>query len=206
MKYILEYEDVKDVFGNATIWINQYEVYWFQYAWSFLEKEGLTTYSNSLEEHEVTLCAYGLIKSYYDFCEAVFDECNEEGFSAILNDTFSGSELIVGQLYTKEFPQEDFVEDTAEALESLVNKYQHRVNKAIRKHLTESEVFVWMYCSADTPHKYEPTDDDDYEETDYEINNFEDYKAMIEDASHEILNNPQKDEMYVGLEYVHNNL
>ena len=42
------FEEVKDIFDIGTVWTDGREEYWFQFAWSLLEKAQMTRYCNVL--------------------------------------------------------------------------------------------------------------------------------------------------------------
>lgn len=120
-----------------------------------------------------------MAKIYLDFCSVAFDEYHEPWFlDGVYGDI---PEFVIGQLYARECPNENLLEDNInDALERLAEAHRREVVELLQKEMNWTEIYVWMHCTAHNYYRLPRKDDEDEEE--YEINSMADYEAMIEDV------------------------
>lgn len=166
----VSFNDVESVF--SIVWCEGYELYWYQKVWGILEIKGLTAYSSQFEYAVVIIRAITLSMLYEEFCQLAFDEhCEYDGYCDDVYDMIP--DIVIGQLYAR-LVEADYTEDLNYALCMIAEKERKSVFAAIRSILTETDIFIGMYCTNYTPYK------DIEEEEEYEINSYEDYWKMIE--------------------------
>jgi len=139
------------------VWCGGREILWYQKAWSALEKEGLTSYDNSIKRTIVLIRVFTLIMIYQEFCDLAFEEhfyyefCDWQEHSGL-------SAFRIGQIIGKVFKDIDFSEydesEDFEALESaflmLVENERVKVVDSLIKNSgegAESTLFVSMYLT-----------------------------------------------------------
>ena len=171
----LSFDELRWVFQNGTLWISHYEMYWYEYAWGILERQGKTAYTNERERYEVRLRALALIRVYYQFSEIVFEESREDYIDFIDDEL---PELVIGQILGGLIGADEIYEDVEEALICLLDAMKYDVFKSLKAELTDSDAFAWMYC----------TGDDSYFDEDAEIFSMSDYEKAINTAMGDIMN------------------
>lgn len=171
----LSFDELRWVFQNGTLWVSNYEMYWYEYAWGILERQGKTAYTNERERYEVRLRALALIRVYYQFSEIMFEESRED-YSDFIDDELP--ELVIGQILGGLIGADEIYEDVEEALICLLDAMKYDVFKSLKAELTASDAFAWMYC----------TGDDSYFDEDTEIFSMSDYEKAINTAMGDIMN------------------
>ena len=193
----VEFLELRRMFQDATVWMDNYELFWYEHAWNVLGRQGATEYSDDRGYYEVWLRAVSLIRVYNEFNSMAFDAlCNADYEDYIDgNVPMSAVWQIIGGMRKSE----DLFDGTdEEGLVYLLDNIKYEVFKAIRAEMTESEVFVWMYCTGDS--SYFETDDEskdddssDFEEDDEfdddpSIKDLQDYERAVSDAAYFVLN------------------
>lgn len=171
----LSFDELRWVFQNGTVWGSNYEMYWYEYAWGILERQGKTAYKNERECYEVRLRALALIRVYYQFSEIVFGESREDYIDFIDDEL---PELVIGQILGGLIGADEIYEDVEEALICLLDAMKYDVFKSLKAELTASDAFAWMYC----------TGDDSYFDEDAEIFSMSDYEKAVTSAEDAVVN------------------
>lgn len=79
----LSWEDVYDIFDEATIWENGHDLYWYRLMWSLMEYKHMNEYENDEERLKIFSRVFAIIRIYTDFIEECFDDSDEELVSAM---------------------------------------------------------------------------------------------------------------------------
>lgn len=199
MKTIVEYSEVASVF-DGNIWEDSNEAYWYEYAWSVLVDSGIVSYENELERCMIIIYALCLRDAYANYCERVFGEPNDtDKYEAVEGEL---NELQIGQLVGPYLDNGECLYDIEEAVQILIDNNIGCVYRALRKYLTETEIFVYMYAANYRIKKEEYFEDiDDYVELEYSVKNVDDYINTIKDNFNTILNDAHCNSSY-GYEYI----
>lgn len=151
------FEKVKDIFDMGTVLTDGREEYWFQFAWSLLEKAQMTRYCNVYEEKTVHLYAVVLVAVYLEFCKITWGEDCEERILLDIDESFSPLEI--GQLLKQFLKSGEIITDMEEAINEIVNRLQYRLFHAMVKYVSASEIFAWMFCTGYTPQTFDAEDE-----------------------------------------------
>lgn len=187
---VVRYEEVNDIFCASNIWIDGKEEYWFRYAWSLLEKQHMTVYEQPQGFYRGVFYAVALAHTYGEFCHAAFDEYYDLSPEDLLYEA-GYSEFQIGQMVGKLLPETvKIYDDIEEALSEIVQKATYEVYHALKKEITVSEAFKWMYCTGYTPYRTVPINEEDpssdWDEVPYEVNSFEEYRNMLQEEEENI--------------------
>ena len=165
------FEEVKDMFDIGTVWTSGREEYWFQFAWSLLEKAQMTRYCNVYEEKTIHLYAVVLVAVYLEFCEITWEEYCEERILLDIEESFSPLEI--GQLLKQFLKPGEIITDMEEAINEIVFHLKYRLFHAMVRYVSASEIFAGMFCTSYTPCEIN-------EEDEYIITSSDEYKTMIQ--------------------------
>lgn len=171
----LSFKELDWVFENGTIWVDSYELYWFEHAWSILTRQGKADYSNSREYYEAWLRAVSLVRAYDVFSEIVFDLGRDPDYTDFIDGDVPM--IVVGQILGGMIGKDEIYEDESEALLRVLDTMKYEVFRCLRAEMDESDVFAWMYCNGDSSFLGEEP----------EINSLEDYEKAIMNAMDAIL-------------------
>ena len=191
----VSYQDVSDIFSQATVWVDGYEEFWYHYAWNILDEVGYTKYDNDADYYKIILSAVALTKVYDKFCDIAFDQ-GESIYTPDLTEDIT--DLVLGQLVRALLPGNKLFEDRDAAMETVIHLLCFDVLAAIKKRMTESEVFAYMYCTAYSPETEEWFDEEtgEYAESDEPvIETLEDYKKFVKDSMDAVLNETDGDKL-----------
>lgn len=171
------FADVDVMFSR--VWYSGHEEYWYQRTWNILGKHGLTYYSTQKDYYKVFIRAITLSMLYEEFCHLAFDEYCSYG---TYGDAVDGiiPEIMIGQLYG-ELPGYDFTDDTNYAICMLADAERQQVFKALLSEMTETDMFVGLYCTAVTPYR------DGEEEETYDVDNYDEYWKMVDEVYEQII-------------------
>ena len=70
----LAWNDVKPYFEEQTVWVNNQDIYWYQYVWQLLDENNLTVCNSLVEKLAVYSRVYATVKIYREFCSVAFGE------------------------------------------------------------------------------------------------------------------------------------
>lgn len=193
----ISFEEVEDIFVNASYWNGAHSRYWFQYVWSLLERGGHTSYSNVFEYYVILIYALVLAKTYHEFGAAYGRDYGDE---ISLTDWFDNQidGLTLGQLVGRCLNDGELAETSEEALTILTEHYEPIVYGYLKRYLSKTDLFAWMYATIGTFYQY---DDSLGEDIEYELNSFGDYIKLVEDIRDDVLNN-YDNEKAAAFEYV----
>ena len=130
------FEEVKDIFDIGTVWTGGREEYWFQFAWSLLEKAQMTRYCNVYEEKTIHLYAVVLVAVYLEFCEITWEEYCEERILLDIEESFSPLEI--GQLLKQFLKPGEIITDMEEAINEIVFHLKYRLFHAMVRYVWET--------------------------------------------------------------------
>ncbi len=171
----LSFDELRSMFQNGTIWINGYELYWYEHAWDILCRQGKADYSNQREYYEAWLRAVSLVRVYDQFSEMVFNEDRDPDYRDFIEDM---PMVAVGQILGGMIGKDEIYEEEDEALLCVLDTLKYDVFHSLRTEMNESDVFTWMYCTGDSSYFNEGT----------EINRLEDYEKAVTSAEDAVMN------------------
>lgn len=86
----LRWEDVYDIFDDASLWENGHDMYWYRLMWGLMEYKNMNCYYDENEKMKVISKAFAIIKIYMDFIGKCFnDEEFEETIEEYTGDIFN---------------------------------------------------------------------------------------------------------------------
>lgn len=198
----VSFDDASILFEYATTWVNKHEVFWYQRAWKALERQVKTVYHSQKEYYQVLLYALSIIKSYDDFCAEAFEMPDNFFYLDLLDDVIP--ELVLGQFISLYAQPDELFESVETGLFCILNDLKYEVFRAIKREMSEAEVFAWMYCTGFTPIDPNASDDDDlFSNPHYVLDCYEDYAAMIDKEIEWIVNSDMTFQKMQAFDYVY---
>lgn len=164
----LAWGDVKDGAGELfKVWCIGSELAWAERAWGMLEKAGLTTYRDAVEETRVRVRLLALATIYWDFCrigadeDIGWDELNEHAIENLGIEPFR-----LGQVVGSAFDADDYAADGAGLVESalrlLIDEERPAIGRAVIKGYGDQWTFLKaLFASIKLP--ADPPEDGDEE-------------------------------------------
>lgn len=134
------------------VWIGQPELAWARKAWAFLERRGLTLFSNELERTRVLIRAMTLGTIYREFCDLAYDDAWDTEY-LIWAEEMGLNSFRVAQLIGNdpEFGPDDDADESSlleSALYSLIDDERSDICKALCEGFDgESMLFVSLWNS-----------------------------------------------------------
>lgn len=182
----VSFQEVSSLLYDS-IWVDSFEIYWYQYAWSILVKSNITVYKNEFEHHRVYIYALVLKETYNRFCQETFDVYNDADLYDIIDGTLN--ELQIGQIVKPYLQDGECIDDVEEALHILVDKNTRSVYRALNSVLSESEIFAYMFSVNQrfVKNQYDWDCNEDIE-SEYYVTTVEDYIKMVDENLDDILN------------------
>ncbi len=79
----LKWEDVYDIFEEASIWENEHDMYWYRLIWSLIEYKNMNEYEDEYDKMRIYSRAFAIIKIYTDFIDESFNDMDDIFISSI---------------------------------------------------------------------------------------------------------------------------
>ena len=79
----LKWEDVYDIFEEASIWENEHDMYWYRLIWSLIEYKNMNEYEDEYDKMRIYSRAFAVIKIYTDFIDQSFNDIDDIFISSI---------------------------------------------------------------------------------------------------------------------------
>lgn len=162
----LEWSEVKDGAGEVfKVWVLGSELEWAERAWAMMEKAGLTTYGDAIEETRVRVRLLALATIYWDFCrlgadeDIGWDELNEHAIENLHIDP-----LRLGQVVGPAFEADDYGSEGSDLFESALRQLIVKERRAIGSAIIKGHGDEWTFLKAlfaTTKLRPEPPDDED---------------------------------------------
>jgi Putative DNA-binding domain len=170
----IEWHNIKESASEIfNIWVDSPELKWAEDAWSKLDLEGLTSYTNELDKHIVLIRFLALGTLYYEFCQFAFEEMSNIDYyswaKALDSEDLFLSLFRLGQLLGSSYmPVEEIYDSSAEQsllpdfIGSLVEQQRAIVVAALVKSFgSASLLFAHLWLSPNTlDHENEDDDKD----------------------------------------------
>ncbi|MBX6772810.1 MAG: hypothetical protein IRY83_13850 [Chloroflexi bacterium] len=162
---IVEWLDIEDVVSTMfAVWVNGGELEWARMAWSALQDDGLTRYSNERERHLVLIRAIDLAAAYREFCYLAWQEHDVPDYAGWAAE-FDLEPFVLGQLVGD---RADFDDETSDGdlvgvgVRWLCGKERFRIAACLdRRFNGPSMLFASMYATLWSPPEEEDEEDEE---------------------------------------------
>ena len=134
---VLTWDEVKDGAGEVfNVWVLGSELQWAERAWAMLEKAGLTTYRDAVEETLVRVRLLALASLYWDFCrlradeDIGWDELHEHATENLGIEPFRLAQVVGSAFEADDYEAEGF-ELVESALRHLIAEERPAIGSAV---------------------------------------------------------------------------
>ena len=147
---VLTWDEVKDGASEIfNVWVLGSEMQWAERAWAMLEKAGLTTYRDAVEETLVRVRLLALASLYWDFCrlgadeDIGWDELNEHATENLGIEPFR-----LAQVVGPAFEADDYRTEGTELFESALRHVIVEERPAIGSVVSKGYGDDWTFLKA----------------------------------------------------------
>ncbi len=147
---VLTWDEVKDGASEIfNVWVLGSEMQWAERAWAMLEKAGLTTYRDAVEETLVLVLLLALAILYWDFCrlgadeDIGWDELNEHATENLGIEPFR-----LAQVVGPAFEADDYRTEGTELFESALRHVIVEERPAIGSVVSKGYGDDWTFLKA----------------------------------------------------------
>ena len=156
----LKWEDVYDIFEEASIWENEHDMYWYRLIWSLIEYKNMNEYEDEYDKMRIYSRAFAIIKIYTDFIDESFNEIDD---------------IFISSIDVYPYEMLEYLYDNADVRE---------IFSVLNNELGTKRTFYSMFITCIEFQKDDDTDEDDEYPGEYYFNS-EEYEDCEDDDEYE---------------------